>query len=249
MRALCSELHRLRPNWPDLDIYEPAPAGPLSDRLAAEAPGYVSSQYREEGVDEAVFEQVRNEDLRALTFDDASLDLVITQDVLEHVFQPDRVFAEIHRVLRPGGLHLFTVPIYPDPTLQRARLNADGEVEHLEEPDYHGNPVAPGGSLVVHEWGMDLAARIDRAAPTFTLLAPRPSWRRGVAGEFLHVGVTAPAGVDTRSRRERVTRAARASVTRTPSIPRSSAPRSSAPRSSTSPSATSPATAPQGAHG
>ena len=31
-----------------------------------------------------------------------------TQDVLEHVFQPDRALAEIMRVLRPGGVHVFS---------------------------------------------------------------------------------------------------------------------------------------------
>ena len=41
---------------------------------------------------------------------DASFDLVLCLDVLEHLFAPDRLLKEIHRVLRPGGHLLATVP-------------------------------------------------------------------------------------------------------------------------------------------
>ena len=46
---------------------------------------------------------VRCENLEELTFPDESIDLHISQDVMEHVFQPKRAFAEIARTLRPGG--------------------------------------------------------------------------------------------------------------------------------------------------
>ena len=54
----------------------------------------------------------RNEDLEALTFPDASFDLTVTLDVMEHVNQPDVVLREVARTLRPGGAYLFTVPTY-----------------------------------------------------------------------------------------------------------------------------------------
>jgi SAM-dependent methyltransferase len=43
-------------------------------------------------------------DGHALPFADAAFDGAIVQAVLEHVAEPHRVVAEIHRVLRPGGL-------------------------------------------------------------------------------------------------------------------------------------------------
>ena len=45
-----------------------------------------------------------------LPYPSASFDLVVCLDVLEHVADPALVLAEIHRVLRPGGVALVTVP-------------------------------------------------------------------------------------------------------------------------------------------
>jgi len=47
-------------------------------------------------------------------FDDASYDGVICNQVLEHVFNPDRFLQEISRVLKPGGDLLLTVPFVWD---------------------------------------------------------------------------------------------------------------------------------------
>lgn len=41
---------------------------------------------------------------------DGSFDLVIASEVIEHLIQPDRVLAELTRVLRQGGHVLLTVP-------------------------------------------------------------------------------------------------------------------------------------------
>lgn len=41
---------------------------------------------------------------------DASYDTVLATEVLEHVPHPERALAEIHRVLKPGGTLLLTVP-------------------------------------------------------------------------------------------------------------------------------------------
>jgi SAM-dependent methyltransferase len=45
-----------------------------------------------------------------LPLGDARFDLVICTQVLEYVAQPSSVFGEIHRVLRPGGALLLSVP-------------------------------------------------------------------------------------------------------------------------------------------
>jgi methionine biosynthesis protein MetW len=50
------------------------------------------------------------DDAGSLPFPDASFDLVTCVEVLEHLFAPHTAVAEIHRVLRPGGHLLVTVP-------------------------------------------------------------------------------------------------------------------------------------------
>jgi len=50
------------------------------------------------------------EDASTLPFPDATFDLVLCTEVLEHVFQPQLVALEILRVLRPGAMLIATVP-------------------------------------------------------------------------------------------------------------------------------------------
>ena len=45
-----------------------------------------------------------------LPFDDASFDAALAIEVLEHIDGHDRFFAEVARVLRPGGMVMFTTP-------------------------------------------------------------------------------------------------------------------------------------------
>jgi SAM-dependent methyltransferase len=65
---------------------------------------------------------VHDLDVFPYPFEDASFDQVLLQDVIEHVAEPMRVFAELHRITRPGArVHLRTphyssVLAYGDPT-------------------------------------------------------------------------------------------------------------------------------------
>lgn len=52
-------------------------------------------------------------DAHALPYADASFDLVLACDVLEHLVDDRRAVSEIRRVLRPGGTLLCTVPADP----------------------------------------------------------------------------------------------------------------------------------------
>jgi SAM-dependent methyltransferase len=56
---------------------------------------------------------VRAGDIRALPLADASVDLLLATDVIEHVAEDEQAVGEIRRVLRPGGSALITVPAFP----------------------------------------------------------------------------------------------------------------------------------------
>lgn len=190
-RALMHVLTLCMPRWREMTIHEssPAPRG-ASLKLATECPNYVGSQYLPDPATRTG--GVRHEDLEALTFDDESLDLHVTQDVMEHIFHPTRAFAELGRTLRPGGLHAFTVPLVRQhhPTLVRARLAAGGEVEYLEPAEYHGNPVGDGKALVTLDWGFDICDHIARASGLHTTIFRIEDVSLGITGYYTDVLVS-----------------------------------------------------------
>jgi hypothetical protein len=108
-----------------------------------------------------VIDGVRHEDALNLSFADASLDAIVSQEVLEHVPEIDPALAEAARVLKPGGKFYISIPFRPDldATVKRAELR-DGEIVHLAEPEYHGNPVSSEGSLVFYDHGWDFLDRL-----------------------------------------------------------------------------------------
>jgi SAM-dependent methyltransferase len=114
-------------------------------------------------------------DVMRSPFPDQSFDVVLTNEVLEHVPDLSAALRDTVRILRPGGKLIGTFPFNwaAFTTDIRARLNADG-IEHLRPPEYHGNPVDPeGGSLVFQIPGWDIlelckAAGFSDACMVFT---------------------------------------------------------------------------------
>ena len=134
----------------------------------------------------------RCENIEKLTFEDSSIDLHVTQDVFEHIFDPAAAFSEIARTLRPGGMHIFTTPLVHKerPTEVCARLKPDGDIEYLREPEYHGNPISDKGSLVTYRWGYDICEYIFRVSGLFTEIVYLDMIEHGIRAEFIEVLVT-----------------------------------------------------------
>ncbi len=158
-RALMLSLRRHAPDWRSLRVHESSPAeSGVSLILKEQCAGYVPTQFMPDVALGASANGVRCESLEALTFADASFDLVVVQDVLEHLFQPDEAMREIARTLAPGGVALLTTPTAHqiEMSFRAAERAPDGSVRHLVPPEYHGNPIDPNGSLVTWHFGDDL---------------------------------------------------------------------------------------------
>lgn len=108
--------------------------------------------------------RVRHADVTALRFADASLDVVASLDVLEHVEDYAAALREFARVLRPGGRLLLCVPYLPEHEGIESLVcrDADGRLVHLQPPEYHGDPMG-GGVLCWHRFGRGLLQALHAA--------------------------------------------------------------------------------------
>ena len=189
-RALIQVLQTHFPDWRTLRMHESSPGGASSEKLKRESQNYIASHFFSDVTAGQVKNGFRCENLEQQTFADAEFDLVITQDVFEHILNPARALSEIARTLKPGGAHVFTVPwYYWKQTLVRA-VEENGSIRHLETPDYHGNPIDPNGSLVVTEWGWDLCGFIFEHSGLQTTAVRIQDRYRGIEAEFIEVFIS-----------------------------------------------------------
>ena len=82
-------------------------------------------------------------DLQAIDLPSASLDVVLTSHVLEHVPDTGAALRELHRVLRPGGSLLLLVPVHR------------GVTAPPREPEFHDDDTP-----VFWRFGLDLTDRL-----------------------------------------------------------------------------------------
>ena len=66
--------------------------------------------------------EVHNADLAHLPLEDGSVDLIMSRSVFEHLTEPEAVYAELARVLKPGGRVVFLTANFWDYGTQVARL-------------------------------------------------------------------------------------------------------------------------------
>lgn len=170
-RVLMYALQTYFPQWRMLSMHESSPGWDIvSRRFATECASYIASQYDSTVPFGTIVDaprmpakRYRSENLEEQTFSDASFDLVITQDVFEHVFHPDRAIKEIARTLKPGGATLMTLPIVRKTAQSRRRARlVEGRVENILPAEYHGNPISGDGALVTVDWGYDIAGYLQR---------------------------------------------------------------------------------------
>ena len=146
----------LDPGFQALKIYEPGRIGPFR-KFFKDLPNYEKSFYRTDIALGTVCDGVVNRDLQNLDIESESLDLVISSDIFEHIRQPEVAFGQVHRVLKKGGYHIFTVPLasqIPEKTVKRVDTSTDEDIAILPF-HYHGDG-AKGRALVYTDFGQDL---------------------------------------------------------------------------------------------
>ncbi|MPY95237.1 MAG: methyltransferase domain-containing protein [Acidimicrobiia bacterium] len=103
-------------------------------------------------------------DLQSIDLPDASIDVLLTPHVLEHVPDTDRALEEICRVLAPKGRMYLQVPVL------------QGRTARPESPEFHGDETP-----VFWRFGYDLTPRLRGHGFTATALVPA-AWADLVRG-------------------------------------------------------------------
>jgi SAM-dependent methyltransferase len=158
------------------DAYELSGRGPLVRYLQPRVKSLALSEFFEDLPPGHWRGRVQCQDVQELTFASGQFDLCTSTEVFEHVPDDLRGFREIHRVLRDDGHFVFTVPMSPGATVERARMNG-GKVEHLLAPEYHSDRLrGKGRVLCFRNYGADIVERLLAAGFKAAFVRSRPEW-------------------------------------------------------------------------
>ena len=82
-----------------------------------------------------------------------------------HIPDYKKCLEESYRTLKEDGVFLFSVPFRWDleETLVRAKVTPVGEIEHILEPEYHGDPMQDQGCLCFYHFGWDILSLCKQA--------------------------------------------------------------------------------------
>lgn len=189
-RALMYCIETFYPGWRELSIHESSPVKRgASLKLKKGCRNYVATNFFPNAPAGKKKRGFLNQDLENQTFGDETFDLVITQDVMEHIFKPELAFAEIARTLKKGGAHIFTVPLVNKnaPSERWAEIGDDGRIHFLKTPEYHGNPVNRKGSPVAMHWGYDICDLIFSSSGLYTTVVMIDNLELGIRAEYIEV--------------------------------------------------------------
>ena len=149
-------IERFCPSWKELIIHESSPCHRgASLKMKNQCKNYISSQYFPFSSEKYVNGWL-NINLESQKFEDDKFDLVVTQDVFEHLPHPDLALNEICRTLKKGGYFISTIPLVNKfKSTERWAILEGDQVVFLKEPDYHGNPIGDKSPVFWH-YGYDI---------------------------------------------------------------------------------------------
>ncbi|HEX4469600.1 MAG TPA: methyltransferase domain-containing protein [Gemmatimonadaceae bacterium] len=103
----------LRPRAADRVLEIGCGRGFLTRQIQRIAPATTGIDLNPQAISNAVADDLRNMDARALAFPDAVFDKIYSFHAIEHIPDLGRAFAEMDRVLKPGGRVLLVYPAEP----------------------------------------------------------------------------------------------------------------------------------------
>jgi SAM-dependent methyltransferase len=141
-----------RQSVPDLRLtyaYEMSTYGSTYEFLKQHCRMVEASEYYPGAKPGELVRGIRNEDAQNLSFDDCSFDLVTSNQVFEHVPDVVKCFQECRRVLKPGGILLFAVPLYDEAETQHVATLEGSVIRWLSPPEYHASRATGPNSVPV----------------------------------------------------------------------------------------------------
>lgn len=159
--ALVSVLKNEVEGWQNLSVYVNSASGPYFSFLKKNCKSLYNSLYIENVERGEYNNNVQCQDLQDLTFNDSVFDVCTSAEIFEHIPDDKKAFKEIFRVLKPGGIIIFTVPFDDiEDTIERA-INNNGIIEYLKEPVYHNDSIRGGKVLCYRDYGRDIIKRLS----------------------------------------------------------------------------------------
>ncbi len=139
---------------PDLRVLNTSHGSPLSKALG-NAPNIYNTEYFDDCQTGHFKNGIMCQDLENLSFGSGTIDLVITEDVFEHVKDIEKAFSEVFRVLKKGGFHIFSIPFFFDNrTRHLFEKQGDKYIPIVFPIEYHGD-IIRGRIPAYHYLGYD----------------------------------------------------------------------------------------------
>lgn len=176
--SVIAVLRHLSPDLQNKTVYELSSRGRLHQFLGSQCKALTGSEYFADTTPGNYKNGVQCQDVQSLTHGSESFDICTSTEVFEHVPDDAKGFREIYRVLKPNGVFVFTVPLcINEKTVERARLLANGDIEHMLEPEYHIDPIRSHNSILAfRNYGYDIMDRLLSAGfKRAELRSPRQS--------------------------------------------------------------------------
>ena len=129
---------------------------------------------------------ILHEDAMNLSFEDNLFDVMCSFDVFEHVADYKKALMEAHRCLKTGGELIVSIPLFKDryDTVNRTKIDSEGNIEFVLPPMYHANPIDSRGSLVFNDFGWDIIDTIKSVGFTDVHAVVYSSVEKGYMGKL-----------------------------------------------------------------